>query len=73
MFLEKSLQMPSWMRPAVALVTLFVAVVLADRIGIINLVAKGYGSLTWAFLLIIFVPLVTVGVWRISQAHRAET
>ena len=71
-FLEKSLQMPRWLRPTVALATLFVAVVLADRIGIINLVAKGYGSLTWAFLLIIFVPLVTVGVWRISQSHEPE-
>jgi uncharacterized membrane protein YkvI len=68
-FLEKSLQMPRWLRPAVALFTLFVAVMLADRFGIINLIAKGYGSLTWAFLVIIFLPLVTVGVWRISQAR----
>jgi uncharacterized membrane protein YkvI len=68
-FLEKSLQMPRWLRPTIALVTLFIAVVLADRFGIINLIAKGYGSLTWAFLLVIFVPLVTVGVWRIAQAR----
>lgn len=68
-FLEKSLQMPRWLRPTIALFTLFVAVVLADRFGIINLIAKGYGSLTWAFLLVIFLPLVTVGVWRISQAR----
>ena len=68
-FVEKSLQMPRWLRPTIALFTLFVAVVLADRFGIINLISKGYGSLTWAFLLVIFQPLVTVGVWRISQAR----
>ena len=66
-YLERSQHMPRWLRPAIAVGTLFVAVVLADRFGIINLIAKGYGSLTWAFLAVIFLPLVTVGVWRISR------
>lgn len=67
-YVEKSMTMPRWLRPLVAMIVLFVAVVLADRVGIIDLVAKGYGSLTWAFLLVMFVPLMTVGVWRIFLA-----
>ena len=69
-YVENSLTMPRWLRPVVAMIVLFVAVVLADRVGIIDLVAKGYGSLTWAFLLVMFVPLMTVGVWRIIQASK---
>ena len=38
---------------------------LLSRIGIIDLVAKGYGMLAWAFIVLLAVPLLTVGVWRI--------
>jgi uncharacterized membrane protein YkvI len=68
-FLERSEQMPRWLRPAVALFILFFAVVLADRIGIINLIAKGYVALAWIFLAIFFIPLLTIGLWRISKAR----
>lgn len=68
-FLERSAEMPRWLRPAVAMFILFFAVVLADRFGIINLIAKGYVALAWIFLVIFFVPLLTVGVWRISKAR----
>ena len=64
-FLERSAQMPRWLRPAIAFFILFFAVVLADRIGIIDLIAKGYVALAWIFLVIFLIPLVTVGVWRI--------
>lgn len=68
-FLEKSMEMPRWLRPVVAFIALFIAVILADRVGIIDLIGKGYGSLTWAFLLVMFVPLMTVGVWRVFRAR----
>ena len=66
-FLERSRQMPRWLRPAVAMFILFFAVVLADRIGIIDLIAKGYVALAWIFLGIFVIPLLTIGVWRISR------
>jgi len=64
-FLERSSRMPRWLRPAIAMFILFFAVVLADRIGIIDLIAKGYVALAWIFLAIFLIPLLTVGVWRI--------
>lgn len=66
-FLERSIQMPRWLRPAIAMFLLFFAVVLADRIGIIDLIGKGYVALAWIFLAVFLVPLLTVGVWRISR------
>lgn len=62
---EKNRVMPSWVRPVVAATILFTAVILADAIGLTNLVAKGYGTITWGFLLVFVLPLLTYGVWRI--------
>ena len=66
-FAEKSVAMPRWMRPAVALAILFVAVVLADAIGLTDLVAQGYGTITWGFLLIYVLPLLTYGLWLLCN------
>jgi uncharacterized membrane protein YkvI len=66
-FLEKSMQMPRWLRPAMAIFILFFAVVLADRFGIIDLIAKGYVALAWIFLGIFLIPLLTVGIWKIRK------
>jgi uncharacterized membrane protein YkvI len=69
-FAEKGLAMPNWMRPTVALVILFTAVILADAIGLTNLVASGYGTITWGFLLVFVLPLLTYGVWLIVSDRR---
>ena len=61
-FAERSVIMPNWMRPAVAVAILIIAIVVADAIGITNLVAQGYGSITWGFLLIYPLPLLTYGL-----------
>lgn len=64
---EKNVRMPRWMRPAVAIAILFIAVVLADAIGLTNLVAQGYGTITWGFLLIYALPLLTYGLWLLCK------
>lgn len=66
-FAERSVIMPDWMRPAVALAILIIAIVVADAIGITNLVAQGYGSITWVFLLIYPLPLLTYGIWLLAR------
>ena len=69
-FMEKSMHMPRWLRPVVALSLLVSAVVMANWLGIIELIAKGYGSMGWGFLLLVFVPLMTVGLWRVIKAQK---
>jgi uncharacterized membrane protein YkvI len=47
--------------------------VLADKIGLIDLIAKGYGTLTWVFIAVFIVPLCTVGVWKIRQGKAGSS
>jgi len=70
-FAEKGIRMPDWLRPAIALIIFFSAVVVANAVGLTNLVARGYGTITWGFLLVFVLPLLTYGIWLIVRADRA--
>jgi uncharacterized membrane protein YkvI len=61
---------PAWLRPAVAAAFLLVSVWLAIRLGIVELIARGYGTLTWAFIAVFVGPLCTLGAWKIARAWR---
>lgn len=43
--------------------------------GVIKLVANGYGTLAWGFLVVYILPLLTIGLWKLSngRANAAET
>ena len=56
------------MGTAIALATLVTAVVVAAAICLIALIEKGYGTMTWGFLLIFALPLLTYGVWLLRSA-----
>ena len=51
-------------------VGLLLSAAVLSRIGIIALVAKGYGAMAYAFLLLFALPLLTVGVARILRYSR---
>lgn len=57
-------EMPPQMRTGVALAFLVAAAAIA-QFGLIGLIAKGYGTLTWVFILIYVVPVLTLGLRRI--------
>ena len=59
--------MPRLMRPVIAFAILFTAIVLATNFGIVNLISSGYGTLTWIFIILIIVPLFTIGMWKIFK------
>jgi uncharacterized membrane protein YkvI len=56
--------LPRWARPLIA-VGLIVGALLLSRLGIIDLIAVGYGAMTWVFIGIFVVPLLTLGAYRI--------
>ncbi|HEY1752546.1 MAG TPA: hypothetical protein VGG29_14905 [Caulobacteraceae bacterium] len=58
-------------RLAAAAVVLTVSVFIADRFGLVALIAKGYRFLAWLFLALYVLPLLTFGVWRLSRGWRA--
>jgi uncharacterized membrane protein YkvI len=68
-FHTRAAHMPAWLRPAIAAAALACAAVLAVRFGIIDLIAKGYGTLTWVIVAVFALPLATVGVWRIAGSR----
>lgn len=70
-YLQSGRHMPRWIRPCVAVFALVLAVVLAAKVGLIDLIAQGYGTITWFMIAIYVVPLLTWGVWRLSRPMNA--
>jgi len=66
-YAEKSRQMPQWLRPLVAIIALLLSIVLATHFGLIDLIAKGYGTLTWAILLVYLLPLFSIGLYKVIK------
>jgi len=54
---------------AIVLAALIPPIILS-RFGIVELVDKGYGMLAWAFFAVYFLPLVTVGLYRLIKARK---
>ena len=44
---------------------------LMSQMGLVALIAKGYGTLAWGFLVVFTLPLLTVGIWRIGAQRRS--
>ena len=70
-FAARRAQMPRFLRPVAASAILGFAIFIADRFGIVALVAKGYGSITSGFLIIYVLPVLTIGSWRVWRAWSA--
>ena len=59
-------------RLAIALITLSACMLLAQRFGLVELIAKGYRALAAIFLLVYVVPLLTVGLGRLRRRERMQ-
>ena len=62
---EKGEHMPKPLRAAIAIVLLLVAIFAASTIGLVDLIAKGYGLLTYVFIVIFVIPVLTLGLWKV--------
>lgn len=47
------------------------AMLLADRFGLVTLIARGYRGLAYALIIVYVVPLLTIGVWRLRRGTPA--
>ena len=54
-------------RPALAVTVMIISVYAAAAVGLIDLISKGYGLLTYAFIVLLILPVLTVGILRIRQ------
>lgn len=58
-------------RLAIASVLLVGSIFIADRVGLVALIAQGYRGLAYLFLAVYVLPLLTVGVWRLWRGPAA--
>lgn len=58
------------MQSAVFTGSIVLAGALMSQFGIIALVAVGYTAMAYGFIAVFALPLLTVGLWKISRAHR---
>jgi uncharacterized membrane protein YkvI len=63
---EQQRPMPRILRPALSVGVMLLSVYVASAVGLVGLIAKGYGLLTYAFIVLLILPVLTVGVWRIT-------
>ncbi|WZL74099.1 hypothetical protein QBE52_04995 [Clostridiaceae bacterium 35-E11] len=63
---EKSNGMPSWITPTLTISLLIIGTFIA-QFGLIGLIAKGYGTITWGFFIFYVVPVVSIGIWKIKR------
>lgn len=62
---EKNKVMPRTLRAGIAIIVLVVSIFIADAVGIVSLIAKGYGALTWGYMLAFVIPVLTIGIYKI--------
>jgi uncharacterized membrane protein YkvI len=64
--------LPRGVRLAISLVLLTGSVFLADRFGLVQLIASGYRFLSWTFLAVFVAPLLTVGAVYLLRRRAPE-
>ena len=57
-------------RLTIALVVLVGCMFLASRFGLVALIATGYRALAYILLAVFILPLITVGVWKLTRIQR---
>jgi len=68
-YCEKGREMPKLLRPVTGTALLVAGAALAG-FGLIGLIARGYGTLTWCFLVVFVIPILTRGVYLIRSRSR---
>jgi uncharacterized membrane protein YkvI len=64
---EKARPMPKALRPSLAVAVMIGSVYAASEIGLVELIAKGYGYLTYAFIVLLILPVLTIGLWKLLR------
>lgn len=67
----KGKELPQWQRPLVAIILILIGLGIST-FGLINLIAKGYGTISWGFFLVFVVPIISLGVYKIKKSRDDE-
>lgn len=61
MLVESGREAPAWLRPGIGATVMLASVFAASTVGLVDLIAKGYGSSTYVFLALVAVPVLFHG------------
>ena len=64
----KGKALPVWQRPLVALGLLLIGLGMST-FGLIALIKKGYGSISWGFFAVYIIPLMTLGIYKVLKTR----
>jgi uncharacterized membrane protein YkvI len=62
---DRGSEMPRILRPAISLTVLVISVFAASAIGLVDLIAKGYTWLAYFFIVVLILPVLTLGSWKV--------
>lgn len=68
-FAVRGKKLPQRIRFYTAIGICLSVILLATQLGLVDLIAKGYGSLTYVFIILIIIPIFTIGLKRIAQTR----
>jgi len=54
-------------RAIIGILILLISIFIANKIGLVGLIAKGYGALTWGYWIIFVIPIITIGFKKILK------
>jgi uncharacterized membrane protein YkvI len=66
---RRASELPNFARLAVSGAMLTGSIFLADRFGLVTLIARGYRILAYAMLVLYVVPLMSYGLWRLFKSR----
>jgi uncharacterized membrane protein YkvI len=72
-FAQKEKAMPRYIRPLVSMFILIFAIFMANKVGIVELISKGYRYSTYLFVFIVIIPLLTRGVMMLRKSKKLES
>lgn len=64
---RRSAELSNGWRFAIAVALLIGSIFIADRFGLVTLIASGYRALAYLFLAVYVLPLLTIGTWRLLR------
>ncbi|MCZ6560408.1 MAG: hypothetical protein O6931_05935, partial [Gammaproteobacteria bacterium] len=66
---ERGRNLPAYLRPVIAVSVLILAIIAGGKLGLVALIAQGYGFMTWVFIGVFVVPVLTIGLARILRSN----
>jgi uncharacterized membrane protein YkvI len=69
---RRGVELPNALRLLAAGIVLIGSIFIANRFGLVTLIARGYRGLAYLILTLYVAPLMTYGVWQLWRRYRAE-